>query len=217
MTDHTSSNDVAFWNERYERPGHLFGTAPNRFLASQKHRLRAGWRALAVADGEGRNGVWLAAQGLDVVAVDFSPVALDKARQLAAARGVAIETVEADLFQWTWPEAAFDLVVAIFIQFAPPGVRERIFAGMEQALRPGGLLVLQGYRPEQVGRGTGGPPWPEHMYTEQLLRDAFADLEILHLEAHESVIEEGSGHNGLSALIDLVARRPGGDPRRLSG
>jgi SAM-dependent methyltransferase len=215
MTDTTPPNEVAFWNERYERPGYFFGTAPNRFLESQQHRLRRGWRALAVADGEGRNGVWLARQGLEVVSVDFSPVALAKARALAAEAGVEIATVEADLHTWSWPQSQFDLVVAIFIQFAPPGPRERIFAGMKRALRPGGLLIMEGYRPEQVGRGTGGPPWPEHMYTEGLLRDAFADLEILHLEAHDSVIQEGSGHAGLSALIDLVARRPGeaGEPR----
>jgi SAM-dependent methyltransferase len=208
-SDTTPPNEAAFWNERYERPGFFFGIAPNRFLESQQDRLRAGWRALAVADGEGRNGVWLARQGLEVVSVDFSPVALEKARALAAEAGVEIATVEADLTAWSWPEAQFDLVVAIFIQFAPPGLREQIFSGMQRALRPGGLLIVQGYRPEQVNHGTGGPPWPEHMYTDRLLRDAFADLEILHLEAHDSVIQEGSGHDGLSALIDLVARRPG--------
>jgi len=195
------------WNERFSAPGYLFGTAPNRFLASAKHLLVPGQRALAVADGEGRNGVWLAQQGLAVTSVDFSPVALAKARQLAEQSGVAIETIEADLAGWEWPSAAFDVVVAIFVQFAPPPMRARMFAGMKAALKPRGLLILEGYRPEQVDYGTGGPPNREHMYTKELLETSFADMEILHLKEYDAVIEEGSGHNGRSALIDLIARK----------
>src|SRR5690606_25867734 len=107
-----------------------------------------------------------------------------------------------------WPHDAYDHVVAIFIQFADPALRLRIFEGMKQAVRPGGLVLLQGYRPEQVDLGTGGPPQREHMYTRDLLLAAFADFDILHLEEHDTTIREGSGHDGLSALIDLVARRP---------
>jgi SAM-dependent methyltransferase len=195
------------WNERFSAPGYLFGTAPNRFLASAKHLLVPGQRALAVADGEGRNGVWLAQQGLAVTSVDFSPVALAKARQLAERSGVGIETIEADLAGWEWPSAAFDVVVAIFVQFAPPPMRARMFAGMKAALKPRGLLILEGYRPEQVDYGTGGPPNREHMYTKELLETSFADMEILHLKEYDAVIEEGSGHNGRSALIDLIARK----------
>jgi hypothetical protein len=98
--------------------------------------------------------------------------------------------------------------VAIFIQFADPEFRARIFAGMQQATKPGGLILLQGYRPEQIAYGTGGPPIPENLYTETLLREAFAGWTIEHLASHDSVIEEGAGHSGLSALIDLVARKP---------
>ena len=196
------------WNERFSAPGYLFGTAPNRFLESQRALLKPGMRALAVADGEGRNGVWLAQQGLRVTAVDFSPVALAKARDLAAKAGVAIETVEADLAAWPWPAGAFDVVVAIFIQFAPPPLRQKFFAGMRSALVPGGLLILEGYRPEQIAYGTGGPPIAENMYTRALLESAFAGMEILHLKEYDAAIEEGSGHKGMSALIDLVARNP---------
>lgn len=198
---------LARWNERFSAPGYLFGTAPNRFLASAKHLLMPGQRALAVADGEGRNGVWLAQQGLSVTSVDFSPVALAKARQLAEQAGVAIETIEADLADWAWPSAAYDVIVAIFIQFAPPPLRARLFAGMKAALRPRGLLLLEGYRPEQVDYGTGGPPNREHMYTREMLEAAFADMEILHLKEYDAVIEEGTAHNGRSALIDLIARK----------
>lgn len=195
------------WDDRFAAPGYRFGTAPNRFLEAQKHRLRKGQRALAVADGEGRNGVWLARQGLDVTSVDISPVGQAKARALAQEAGVAMEVIEADLASWPWPAAAYDVVVAIFIQFAPPPVRAGIFAGMQRALKPGGLLILEGYRPKQLDYGTGGPPQAENMYTRALLETAFAGMEILHLAEYDADIAEGSGHKGMSALIDLVAKR----------
>lgn len=198
---------LARWNERFSASGYLFGTAPNRFLASARHLLRPGLRALAVADGEGRNGVWLAQQGLTVTSVDFSPVALEKARKLAEQAGVAIETVETDLAGWAWPPAAYDVVVAIFIQFAPPPMRAKLFAGIRETLKPQGLLILEGYRPQQVDYGTGGPPTRENMYTRELLETAFAGMEILHLKEYDAAIEEGTGHRGMSALIDLIARK----------
>lgn len=196
------------WDRRYAQKDYLFGIEPNAFLAGQMGRLTPGWRALAVADGEGRNGVWLAQQGLSVLSVDSSAVAQTKARSLAQARGVAMDLEQVDLSAWTWPRAEFDLVVAIFIQFAPPALRTQLFADMAQALKPGGLLLLQGYRPEQIAYGTGGPSVAENLYTEALLREAFAGLDIIELQSHDTVIHEGAGHDGLSALIDLVARRP---------
>jgi SAM-dependent methyltransferase len=203
-------NDAAtHWNERFAAPGYRFGTAPNRFLESQKHRLMKGQRVLAVADGEGRNGVWLARQGLAVTSVDISPIGQAKARALAKEAGVAMEVIEADLATWSWPVAAYDVVAAIFIQFAPPPVRAKIFAAMQTALKPGGLLILEGYRPKQLDYGTGGPPVAENMYTRELLEGAFAGMEILHLAEYDAVIEEGTGHKGMSALIDFVARKRG--------
>ena len=198
----------AFWDERYATGDYIFGTAPNRFLESQAERIRPGMQALSIADGEGRNGVWLAEQGAKVHAVDFSAAALEKARKLAAARGVTMEIEQADVLNWNWPQAAYDLVAAIFIQFAPPPERDRIVAGIRRCLKPGGLLILQGYTPKQVEFGTGGPPHAANMYTAELLRDWFGDWDILHLAEHESVIREGSHHHGMSALIDLVARKP---------
>jgi SAM-dependent methyltransferase len=199
----------AHWNERFAAPGYRFGTAPNRFLESQKDRFRKGQRALAVADGEGRNGVWLARQGLAVTSVDISPVGQEKARVLAKEAGVSLEVVEADLAAWAWPAAAYDVVAAIFIQFAPPPVRTKMFEGMKRALKPGGLLILEGYRPKQLEYGIGGPPVAQNMYTRELLESAFGDMEILHLAEYDAVIEEGTGHKGMSALIDLVARKRG--------
>ncbi len=200
---------MSVWDERYATPGFLFGEAPNAFLKSRLPLLKPGMSVLAVADGEGRNGVWLAQQGLRVHAVDASRVALEKSRQLAAKRGVSLQWEEADLQSWAWPQAAYDAVVAIFTQFVGPEGRARQFAGIRQALKPGGLLIMQGYTPRQLEYGTGGPPHAENMYTEELLRDAFGDWEILHLSEHDDLIEEGTGHSGMSALIDLVARKPG--------
>lgn len=197
-----------FWNERFATDEYIFGTAANVFLASQAALIRPGMRALAVADGEGRNGVWLAEQGASVHAIDVSPAALEKAQKLAAARGVALETELADVLNWQWPDAAYDLVAAIFIQFAPPPERDRIIAGIRRSLRPGGVLILQGYTPKQVEYGTGGPPSAANMYTSELLREWFGDWDILHLAEHESFISEGTHHHGMSALIDLVARKP---------
>lgn len=198
----------AQWNERFATDDYVFGKAPNAFLTAQAHRLPAQARVLAVADGEGRNGVWLARQGHRVTGVDIAEEGQAKAARLAAEYGVEIDLVLADLATWDWPEAAFDAAVAIFIQFADPALREQIFAGMRKAVRPGGLILLQGYRPEQIAYGTGGPRVAENLYTETMLREAFAGWEILHLAGHDSTIEEGAGHKGMSALIDLVVRRP---------
>jgi SAM-dependent methyltransferase len=165
-------------------------------------------RALCIADGEGRNSVWLAQQGLDVTAFDFSPVAVSKARALAGEAGVQVDYRQSDIFAWDWKRQAYDVVVAIFFQFASPPQRAAIFSGLQQALAPGGLLLLHGYRPEQIAYGTGGPSQPENMYTEALLRDAFAALDILELRSYDAEVDEGSGHVGMSALIDLIARKP---------
>lgn len=198
------------WDQRYTGDTFLFGTAPNAFLLAQKHRLPPHGSALAVADGEGRNGVWLAEQGLDVLAVDASDVGLAKGRRLAAERGVTLRQQLADLAQWDFGRARYDVIAAIFIQFAAPALRDQLFAGMQAALKPGGLLLLQGYRPEQLAYATGGPSDAQSLYTEPMLREAFAALQIELLRVHDSEIHEGSGHAGMSALIDLVARKPAG-------
>jgi SAM-dependent methyltransferase len=197
-------SELERWNGRYDAPGYLFGEAPNAFLERQADRLRPGMHALSVADGDGRNGVWLAGQGLDVHSVDFSPVAIEKSRKLAAARGVSIRTEIADLFAWDWPEAAYDVVAAIFVQFAPPAERTAMFTGMQRALKPGGLLLIEGYRPKQLDYGTGGPKALDQLYTRELLEEAFADLARIDIEEYDAEVDEGTGHSGLSALIDLI-------------
>lgn len=198
----------AFWDERYAANEYLFGTAPNAFLAREVHRLTPGSKVLAIADGEGRNSVFLAQHGHRVVATDVSERALDKARALAERRAVEVEYRQADLAKWEWPAEAFDAVVGVFIQFAGPELREDIFDGIYRSLKPGGLLLLEGYREEQLAYGTGGPPNIENLYSEDDLRRAFSTWQIELLDAYDAEIEEGTGHSGRSALIDLVARKP---------
>lgn len=198
------------WDKRFEGDDYVFGTEPNTFLTREVGRLPAGGRVLAVADGEGRNGVFLAQQGFDVISNDISSVGLAKARRLADARGVNPTFEEVDIADYAWPKEAFDAIVAIFVQFADPDLRESMFAGFIRALRPGGILLLEGYRPEQLEYGTGGPPHAQNMYTEAMLLAAFAEWEILALHCYDADIREGCGHGGMSALIDLVARRPRG-------
>lgn len=205
-----SFDHEAFWSARYRDVGedYLFGTVPNRFLASQADSFGADMRVLSVADGEGRNAVWLAEQGCQVTATEISLVALEKAAKLARGRNVAVDFVQADILNWDWPREEFDAVVGIFIQFATPAERPRQLAGMKQTVKPGGLLLLQGYTPKQLEYKTGGPSAVENLYTAEMLRALFADWEIVLLHEHEDTIEEGSAHVGRSALIDLVARRP---------
>lgn len=195
------------WNDRYAQPGFLFGTDPAAFLLDQQSYLKRGMKALSIADGEGRNSVFMAEKGLSVTAIDSSDVALDKALGLAAARGAKVDFRLSDLQNWAWQPEAYDLAVAIFIQFAAPDFRDRIFAGLKKTLKKGGILLLHGYQPKQITYGTGGPPCAEYMYTTDVLAEAFGDMEILRLKAYEREVQEGCGHSGMSALIDLVARK----------
>jgi 2-polyprenyl-3-methyl-5-hydroxy-6-metoxy-1,4-benzoquinol methylase len=195
------------WNERYSASDYIFGTAPNAFLAAHAKLFRPGQRAVCIADGEGRNSVWLAEQGLEVEAFDFSPIGVDKARRLAATRGVSVRYEVASVYEWRWPAAAFDVVVAIFVQFADPPMRRFMFERMAQALKPGGLLLIEGYTPKQLEFGTGGPKQLDQLYTEDLLRASFPGFEVLELRQYEAELNEGSRHQGSSAVIDLVARK----------
>ncbi|NQU56214.1 MAG: class I SAM-dependent methyltransferase [Rhodospirillales bacterium] len=197
-----------FWNQRYQAEGFLFGREPNAFVKSQAHLFKPGQNVLSIADGEGRNGVFVACQGARVTSVDFSAPALEKARRLAEEFSVEITIEQQDIYEWHGTDGAYDIVLAIFIQFAPPEKRTLLFDNIKRLVKPGGLVVMQGYRPEQVAYKTGGPPEAENMYTSDLLRTAFADFDIQHLEGHDSIVDEGSGHSGLSALIDMIAQRP---------
>jgi len=157
-------------------------------------------------------------RGLEVLSVDFSPKALAKAEALARSKGVVLRTERADLSAWRWPENSFDVVVGIFMQFAGPAIRDRIFTGIKRTLKPGGLVLIEGYRPEQLAYKTGGPQQVENLYTRPMLEKAFAGWEILELKSYDDFLNEGSRHKGMSALIDLIAKRPTGEkPRAIPG
>ena len=196
------------WQTRYATPEYAFGKSPNYFLESCKRLLPRSGRALAVADGEGRNGVWLAEQGLEVVSIDFSPAAQRKAKALAAERDVKVTFELVDVHNWNYPSAAFDVVAEIFTQFSNPADRARKWAGMLKALKPGGLLIIQGYTPKQLEYGTGGPKEIENLYTRAMLEQEFGGLRELSLVEEERDIHEGTSHGGMSAVINLTARKP---------
>jgi len=199
------------WDQRYAAAdGFLFGEAPNTWLASAARLLRPGMRVLSVADGEGRNGVWLAKLGCRVTAFDISPVAVERARGHAASRGVDIDLRVGDVEHWQWTPEAFDAVAAVFIQFAPPEVRARVFAGIAQTLVPGGLLILEGYGPRQLVYRTGGPGIAENLYTMPMLLRAFDGWEILASRDADREMREGAGHHGLSHVVSLLLRKPPG-------
>jgi 2-polyprenyl-3-methyl-5-hydroxy-6-metoxy-1,4-benzoquinol methylase len=195
------------WDERYSSDDYHFGTEPNAFLASQRQYLKPGMKCLAVADGEGRNGVWLAQQGLEVVSIDSSAVALAKAKQLAKQRGAQVKFEQVDLLQCQWPVAEYDVVVGIFIQFVPASQCAAMFDKIKRALKPGGLLLIHGYTPRQLEYKTGGPSLVDNLYTEPMLRELLADVQIVHLAEYDAHIAEGVGHRGMSALIDVVAKK----------
>ena len=201
------SSEYERWEGRYRTPDYAFGKEPNYFLAACRTLLPRSGKALAVADGEGRNGIWLAEQGLDVLSIDFSPTAQEKARALAKQRGVSLTIAPADVHAWDYPDAAFDVVVEIFTQFSSPAERAKKWAGMRKALKPGGLLIIQGYTPKQLQYGTGGPKQVENLYTRAMLEAAFGDLRDVTIVEEELEIHEGTSHGGMSAVINLTARR----------
>ncbi len=204
------SNPRETWDKRFSTDDYIFGTEPNAWLATHADLLQPGMRVLAVADGEGRNSVWVAKRGLTVDAFDLSPVGVDKAKKLAQQTGVQVNFQVCGVEDFAWKVGEYDAVVAIFIQFADPDTRAKLFKQMKSALKPDGLILLQGYTPKQLEYKTGGPPNADHLYTESLMQDAFGDLDIVELRSYEEVLNEGTQHSGQSALMGLVARKPFG-------
>mgnify|MGYP002143856775 FL=1 len=202
------SDATQFWNERFNQEEFIFGTEPNEYLVEQAQKyLKAGDQVLCIADGEGRNGVWLAKQGMQVVGFDASDIALSKARKFAKDNHVAVEYSFSDTDSYAWPTNTYDAVVGIFIQFADPEMRKRIFAKTYESLKPGGIFILQGYTPKQLEYKTGGPSLIEHLYTEEMIRDLAKDFSILELCSYERELSEGPRHSGMSAILGLVARK----------
>jgi cyclopropane fatty-acyl-phospholipid synthase-like methyltransferase len=200
-------SELERWEGRFSTGKYIFGEEPNGFLAACKKLLPTEGRALSVADGEGRNGVWLAQQGLDVVSLDFAPTAQKKVAALAEQRGVEIEIIQGDVHAWEYPADAFDVVVEIFTQFSSPEQRAQKWAGMRRTLKKGGLLILQGYTPAQLKFGTGGPKKIENLYTREMIETEFAGFTQQTLEEHELEMSEGSDHTGMSAVLNFTAQK----------
>jgi SAM-dependent methyltransferase len=201
------SDPAQTWNNRFAKEAYVFGTEPNEWLLRQASVWKAASQILCVADGEGRNSVWLAKQGHDVDAFDISEVGVAKARRLATDCDVSVNFAVAGCDDFAWPKNHYDGVAAIFVQFADPELRARMFANIVQSLKPGGTLILVGYTPKQLEYGTGGPSVLSHLYTPEMLHEAFSELDIKVLEAYEPELTEGDGHKGRSAVIGLVATR----------
>jgi SAM-dependent methyltransferase len=193
------------WDERYSAPGFAYGTEPNDFLASVADRIPPG-PVLTIGEGEGRNAVFLAGLGHEVVAVDQSEVGLAKARRLAEERGVRVQTEQADLTNYSIRPGAWAGIVSIFCHL-PPSIRVPLYAAVARGLRPGGVFVLEAYTPRQYGRGTGGPPSPELMVSLEDLTRELAGLEFLHARELERDVREGVYHTGLASVVQLLARR----------
>jgi SAM-dependent methyltransferase len=195
------------WNTRFATDDYVFGRDASQFVVRMETALPRNSRLLCIADGEGRNSVYLAQQGHVVDANDFSGNAITKAKRLAADAKVAVAFEQVDLSTWNWPTHKYDAVLAVFFQFAHPAFRDQIFAGLKRCVVLGGRIYLHGYTPKQLEYKTGGPPDAERLYTEDLLRTSFADCDIELLTSYETELQEGAGHSGMSALIDLVARK----------
>ena len=198
-----------FWNQRFNGSDYIFGKAANLYLQAQaKRHLKVGDSVLCVADGEGRNSVWLAKQGMRVDAFDLSEVALSKAVALANEEAAEVQFTLSSTDDWQWQPNQYDAVVGIFIQFADPVMRVRLFLQMVSTLKPGGVFILQGYTPKQLEFKTGGPSILEHLYTEEMIRRLIGNLEVIDLRMYEEILSEGTKHTGMSALLGLVARKP---------
>ncbi len=201
---------AAMWDERYAGERFAYGETANAFLMSQRARLRPGMRALVPGDGEGRNGVWLAEQGMIVDTLDLSAQGVAKARRLAQARGVALNAVQADALRWDWPREAYDVIALIFLHLVEDE-RRALHAKVLGALKPGGLVILEAFRPEQIARqaagARGGPRDASLLYGIEDLRADFAALEMIELAEAEADLDEGALHVGPSAVVRAIGRR----------
>lgn len=201
------TSTLNFWDQRFAEPGYKYGIAPNAFLRDQASRLSQASAVLVPGDGEGRNGVWLAGQGHAVKAVDSSAVGLQKARELAASRGVALATELADLSGWAPKAASLDAVVLIYTHL-PGAIRQAAHRRLAQGLKPGGWLILEAFHPDQLQHRSGGPKDADMLYTPKQLGADFDGLLSPALAWHgEVTLSEGPGHQGLAHVTRWTGQR----------
>ncbi|RMF07757.1 MAG: class I SAM-dependent methyltransferase [Candidatus Neomarinimicrobiota bacterium] len=199
------------WNNRYQSEEYVYGKDPHPFLVTCRPRF-TGRDVLCIADGEGRNGVWLAGEGFSVTSLDFSSVGLEKARKLAEEKGVSLQTVEADAVGWDYGTRTWDVLVSIFAHF-PRATMEAVTRKWIRALRPGGHLLFVGYDQAQLGRDTGGPRSADLLYDLNQVQHLFASLTTVYLEKGEVLLREGSLHQGLGMIIRGLFRKEKDDDR----
>ena len=198
--------DAEFWDQRYANTDYVYGEEPNAFLAQMSSKLPDG-PVLCLAEGEGRNAVYLAKLGYRVTAVDQSATGLAKARRLAEAQGTVVETVHADLESYAIMPGAWAGIVAIFAHL-PPELRRNVHAAVVQGLQPGGIFILEAYTPAQLALGTGGPKKPEMLMTQDCLREELFGLDFLIAREVERKVNEGSFHSGPGSVVQILACRP---------
>ncbi len=194
------------WDERYGAADFAYGKEPNEFLASVADRIPPG-PVLCLAEGQGRNAVFLAQSGRVVTAVDRSAVGLMRAHELAKERGVTVKTVQADLAAYIIRPAAWSGIVAIFAHLPQP-LRSRIYRSSAAGLAPGGVFILEAYTPAQIAHGTGGPKDAAMLPTLEELKADLSGLELEIARECERAVIEGKHHTGLSAVVQIVARKP---------
>lgn len=199
--------DASFWDNRYgSAAGYVFGTFPNDFLAGVADQIPPG-PVLCLAEGEGRNAMFLAKRGHAVTAVDQSATGLAKARALAEQNGVSLTTEVADLADFVITPGARAGIVAIFMHL-PPDLRARVLTQAAAGLQPGGVFIMESYTPAQLAFGTGGPRDVALLPTLAGLRPLLSGLTLEHAQELERDVHEGGGHTGRSAVVQVVARRP---------
>ena len=195
-----------FWDKRYSEARFAYGTKPNLYLVSKSKLLKPGMTVLAIGDGEGRNGIWLAEQGMAVTIIDQSEIGLNKARHLAAEKSVVIQTICEDLVSWEWPVNTYDAIISVFVHFGPTE-RPTVHKYIVDALKPGGWLIMQSFHKDQINRNSGGPKNVDMLYTTEMLAGDFSGLRIEELEEAEVDLEEGVYHHGTAAVINLLAQK----------
>lgn len=193
------------WDERYAMEGWAFGTEPNDFLRHEAHRIPSG-RVLCLGEGEGRNAVFLAENGFEVVGVDRSQVGMDKAQALAQDRGVFIETVVSSVEDFELTEGEWQGIISIFFHL-PPELRKKVHRSVVQGLAPGGILILEAYTPRQLELGTGGPPHLDRLMSLPMLQEELEGLELLVAQETEREVHEGRMHTGHGAVVQVVGVR----------
>ncbi|HYG77066.1 MAG TPA: class I SAM-dependent methyltransferase [Planctomycetota bacterium] len=195
-----------FWNERYSGDDLAYGSAPNEFLASVAGQFPPAGEALDIGAGEGRNALFLASRGLNVLAVDQSAVGMQKAQRLASERGLSLRTQAVDLQNFDAPPNSFDVVSSIFVHL-PETLRATVHKRLALWLKPGGIYVLEAYAPDQIQRGTGGPKDPLLLAPLEVILRELSGLEIAHQAALVRTVTEGRFHSGEASVIQVIARK----------